>query len=311
MTARRESGTQAWLRLVRAPNLPSVPGDPLAGLCLALASGSAAPPATGFLAQVLAGTLAAVAAYAGGLVDNDLVDLERDRRERPDRPLPSGRIALRTARRLRLLLLALPFALGLVAGLPATWFGAMLALLAAILAYNRLKARLPFSGFLLMGLCRGLSLLGGALLLGPTVLRGGLELWSAFALWTLYVAGLTAYASTEHRRGAGRRRYLLLLAFLPSLAFLFSTPPQGPSAAAQALGAAAVAGALCAFLALRACGPGAEPARAQRAVGCLIRALFPMQACACLAAPAGRWVALPLLVAWHAARRLARRYAPS
>lgn len=310
MTARRETRVQAWLHLVRAPNLLSVPGDPLAGLCVALASGSAAPLAAGFRTQVLAGTLAAVAAYAGGLVDNDLVDLERDRRERPERPLPSGQIALPDARRLRLVLLALPLALGLAAGLPAAWFGGELALLAAILAYNRLKARCPAPAFLLMGLCRGLSLLSGALLLGPAALHGAAALWGAFALWTLYVAGLTAYASTEHRRGAGRRRHLLLLPFLPALPFLFGALPR-TTLALPALAGAAAAGGLCAFLALRDCGPGAEPDRAQRAVGRLIRALFPMQACACLAVPAGRWAVLPLLAAWLAARRLARRYAPS
>ena len=36
--------------------------------------------------------------YAAGVVLNDVFDVERDRDERPERPLPSGRISLRAAR---------------------------------------------------------------------------------------------------------------------------------------------------------------------------------------------------------------------
>ena len=38
--------------------------------------------------------------YAGGVALNDVYDVDIDRQERPERPIPSGRISLAAARRL-------------------------------------------------------------------------------------------------------------------------------------------------------------------------------------------------------------------
>ena len=48
------------------------------------------------------GCLAAASAllYSAGMVLNDVWDVQQDRRERPDRPIPSGRIPLAEARRI-------------------------------------------------------------------------------------------------------------------------------------------------------------------------------------------------------------------
>lgn len=303
----------AFLRLVRAPNVLSVPGDPLAGLFLAAAAkgmpaevfhGIAGLPWT----AVAAVALASVAAYAGGMVDNDLADLGEDRVERPERPLPSGEIPLSAAKAWRTLFLGMPFLFGLAANLPATWFAVHGLLMAAILSYNRTKDRMPRSGFVTMGLCRGLSFLSGAATLGPPGLRSPVIL-AAFAAWTAYIAALTAFAATENRRGPGRVRYLLTLPL--ALLVLLRLIPGLPDPATKALGLAGVLGAVWAALHLKACGPGAAPATARRTVGLLIRVLFPLQACACLASPAGLVPALLLLVLWFTAHRLARRIAAS
>ncbi len=81
---------RAWLELLRPPNLFTVPGDVVAGWFLAGGSGAKA------------GTVAALAAsslciYSAGLVINDLADVETDRRERPGRPIASGRVSPRAA----------------------------------------------------------------------------------------------------------------------------------------------------------------------------------------------------------------------
>ena len=47
------------------------------------------------------------------MVLNDVFDLEIDRRERPERPLPSGRVSLRAARLLGWTLLVLGMLLGI------------------------------------------------------------------------------------------------------------------------------------------------------------------------------------------------------
>jgi 4-hydroxybenzoate polyprenyltransferase len=82
-----------WLRLVRLPNLATAVADPLAGFVIVagLADLGWLPPA-GWLAL-----LASACLYAAGMVQNDVVDLEIDRAERPDRPLPAGRIPLARA----------------------------------------------------------------------------------------------------------------------------------------------------------------------------------------------------------------------
>ncbi|MFM8413477.1 MAG: UbiA family prenyltransferase, partial [Planctomycetota bacterium] len=83
----------AWLRLLRIPNLATAAADPLAGyLVVAQALALDWPPPACWLAVG-----AVVAMYAAGMVLNDVCDAELDRRERPERPLPSGAITVPTA----------------------------------------------------------------------------------------------------------------------------------------------------------------------------------------------------------------------
>ncbi|WP_182884923.1 SCO3242 family prenyltransferase [Microbispora sp. H10885] len=72
---------RAWLELVRAPAALSVPGDTLAG---AAAAGRAARPGL---------AAASVLLYWAGMALNDWSDRELDAVERPERPIPSGRIS--------------------------------------------------------------------------------------------------------------------------------------------------------------------------------------------------------------------------
>ena len=84
------SPLRTWLQLFRAPNLFTVPGDPLAGYVLA---------SYGALeSDVFFAVGASVCFYAAGLLDNDLADLAEDRAERPARPLPSGAASPRAVR---------------------------------------------------------------------------------------------------------------------------------------------------------------------------------------------------------------------
>ena len=80
-----------YLRLGRVSNLPTVWTNVLAGAALA---GAAVGP--GRLALPL---VACSLFYPGGMYLNHAFDREIDARERPERPIPSGRI---TARRLRM-----------------------------------------------------------------------------------------------------------------------------------------------------------------------------------------------------------------
>ncbi len=159
------NSARASLELVRLPNAFTAVADIAAGFWLATGRFQWTLPATAL--ALASGTL-----YSAGIVFNDLRDIETDRRERPGRPLPSGRITRTDAIRLAIGLSILGVALAFAAGFLGTNGEAAnpgpsrrflpglvgLGLLIAILLYD-----FAFKGTMLgplsMGLCRGLNLL--------------------------------------------------------------------------------------------------------------------------------------------------------
>jgi 4-hydroxybenzoate polyprenyltransferase len=180
----------AWLELVRLPNLLTVPGDPLAGFLLAHSAGSGLVPAV-----YAAGS--ALLLYMSGLIWNDCADLKEDTLTRPGRPFPSGRVGLKTAVVVAVILasgaIALAFLAGRLTGLTA------LLLLALVLTYDFLTKRVRFAGSLNMGLCRGMSVMLGAFAAGagPAVWQRALP---AAVGMTLYTAAVTIVADRETQR---------------------------------------------------------------------------------------------------------------
>ncbi|MBU3728068.1 MAG: hypothetical protein FGM37_02315 [Phycisphaerales bacterium] len=95
---------RAWMELLRITNLPTILGDCAVGLCIAMAlyavwKGPA--NASDVLRQnpaLIAGVCVGMCMlYLGGMVLNGIVDRHIDAVERPNRPIPSGRIPLRVA----------------------------------------------------------------------------------------------------------------------------------------------------------------------------------------------------------------------
>ena len=143
---------KAWATLLRLPNLFTVPGDAAAGFLLAGAT---------FSFRLAPVCIAVIGLYCAGLVLNDWFDIEEDRRERPERPLPSGRINPSAAFTVGIILLVLPnMLLLLFYENSATLAGLILALL--VLSYNGLFRSIPLLRFTLMGLCRAGSVWLGA-----------------------------------------------------------------------------------------------------------------------------------------------------
>jgi len=191
---------QTWGRLLRVPNLFTVPGDPLAGFLLAAGSvphwwatadlplwRAAAAMATSFLI------------YAAGLLLNDYFDRKVDARERPDRPIPSGAVSASTVLIVGIALLAAGFLLARYAGgeMPG-WVAAVLAV--AVLAYNAGLKRRKVGGPITMGLCRGGSVLVGAAFATETYAMPPVAI-AACVAW-VYTASLTFIAAGE---ASGRR----------------------------------------------------------------------------------------------------------
>jgi len=113
---------RAYLELVRAHNL--------LGTVLGVIAGAALLGEVNVAAAIASASAAAVA--AGGYAINDYFDVEIDKVNKPERPIPSGRVGAEEARKLALALLALGPLLGLAVG-PLT--GAYAALNAVLMYY--------------------------------------------------------------------------------------------------------------------------------------------------------------------------------
>lgn len=191
---------RAWLELTRGANLPTVWSNLLVGWLLAAAFGAnlAADtfPRLGLL--LLGGSLL----YTAGMFLNDAADAEWDRAHRPERPIPSGRLAPATVRFFGLALLAL--GLGIWAWVSPLALGlAGLVLAALVLAYTRWHKARPAPAPWLMGACRAVLPLAGWLSNPPPAeapLGLSLVLAHAAAL-LLYTVGISALARHEATGG--------------------------------------------------------------------------------------------------------------
>lgn len=144
--------------------------------------------------------------YTAGMVLNDVFDVAQDAQQRPQRPIPSGRISLAAARTLGWSLLVGGTLLGcLVAGLRQDVAPAGVALLLAVLivAYDgplKSTSLAPVA----MGLCRSLNVLLG-MSLGTIGLLQWHPMHCAIAAGVgVYVVGLTWFARTEAEDESGR-----------------------------------------------------------------------------------------------------------
>jgi 4-hydroxybenzoate polyprenyltransferase len=300
------SRLRAYAQLVRLPNVFTAVADVALG---ALVTGALPQHAAPF-ALLLA---ASACLYCGGMVWNDFFDVAQDRRERPFRPIPSGRVARRAAGWLGAGLLAAGWLMAALAGRLQTsgWAspaaGIAGALVAAILLYDGWLKR-TWAGPLAMGACRFLNVLLGVSLAPQPHPSLGVYL---AAVVGVYIVGVTWFARTEARE-SGRRDLLgaaaLMLAALalavPLPALLAESPwPRGDALLYPYLLVAfgfGVGVPVC-----RAIGDP-SPGRVQRAVKAGVLGLIVLDAVLATAAvgPAGLGLAVLLAPALLLGRRL-------
>src|SRR6476661_8100441 len=123
----------SFARLLRLPNVFTAFADIGLGLC-ATAALSPAAVNDDFAWKAALLVLASGMLYSAGMVWNDYFDLAEDKRDRPFRPLPSGRVSIRTAVVIGTLLLAGGWACAALTGRAGALVG--LALAAAVIAYD-------------------------------------------------------------------------------------------------------------------------------------------------------------------------------
>ncbi|QDS91304.1 prenyltransferase [Roseimaritima multifibrata] len=238
----RPSSLYRWAQLVRFPNTFTILADVTAGYVLVAHSGS---PIGRLLCVVAAGVLL----YWAGMVLNDWFDVEKDRVERPHRPLPAGHLSLAVAGRAGWFLLAAGVgAAGLSGAIPATDYvwnlrpaivGLVLAVM--IVAYDG-PLKQTIIAPVVMGLCRFLSFLLGAVTAMPAALEfAGIGTGSendfaaphvlAFAAGMgLYITGVTCMA--RHEAKAQQKSAVLpiglIIAMLGALVLAFAPRLAAP-----------------------------------------------------------------------------------
>lgn len=207
---------RAILQLLRLPNVFTAAADIVMGY---LVTHEMAEPWPYF--ALLIGVSALL--YLSGMVLNDYFDRRQDARERPQRPIPSGRVSVSTARRLGFGMLGVGVGVGwglsqvagdVRPGLVAT------SLAVAVFTYDGVVKQTLFAP-LIMGTCRFLNvLLGMSLSEQPwqTV-----HIVIALGIGT-YIVGVTLFARTEARDSHRLQLGLGIAILLAGVALLASTP---------------------------------------------------------------------------------------
>ncbi|ACK70708.1 UbiA prenyltransferase [Gloeothece citriformis PCC 7424] len=201
----------AYLQLMRPANIVTAWADILAGATVA--GGLIIPNHPNGSSLILL-LIATTGLYGGGIVFNDVFDVEIDIQERPERPIPSGRVSLAEAIILgSFLLIGGIFASSLVSQL--SFFVALGVALAALL-YDRWGKHHPLISPLNMGLCRGGNLLLGVSIVPELFLKN----WYLALIPLVYIAAITAMARGEvsgGKRAIGGLALAMLAVVLGSL----------------------------------------------------------------------------------------------
>lgn len=187
--ANSPSRLRSFLQLCRAPNVFTAAADVLMGY---LFTHTDLEPWAVSLLLIAASCLF----YTAGMVLNDVFDFEIDARERPGRPLPSGRISARLATWLGAELLLVGGALAwLASSFSGQYRGGLvaMALVAAVLLYDRWLKRTPL-GPLGMGACRFLNVLLGMSAAESPWATGHFLVAAGIGV---FIVGVTWFARTE------------------------------------------------------------------------------------------------------------------
>src|SRR6266536_472082 len=161
--------------------------------------------------------------YAGGVALNDFFDRELDLIERPERPIPSGRVHPAAAGLLGAALLASGVLAASRVGASAGWIA--LAIAGFVFLYDTWGKHRMFLGPVNMGICRGLNLL-----LGMTAVSGAVAgRWYLALLPFVYICAITALSRGEvhgGRRPVAAFSVVSLTLVLVALLLLAMSPPS-------------------------------------------------------------------------------------
>jgi 4-hydroxybenzoate polyprenyltransferase len=199
-----------YLRLMRPANIVTAVADILAGVAISGFLGSEVSSYLDHLLPVVCMCLATIGLYGGGVVFNDIMDAELDKKERPERPIPSGVISLTEAIVLGSYLLLVGILAAFTVGRITGYFALGIAISA--LVYDKWGKHRSW-GPVNMGLCRGLNLLMGISMVLPALNK----YWWLGLIPVLYIAAVTAISRGEVH--GGNKGILRIAAFCYALVY--------------------------------------------------------------------------------------------
>ena len=218
-----------YLRLMRPANIITAITDILAGVAIAgsmisITYYGGAPGtslgrlflanlSTDLIPSILWLILSTVGLYGGGVVLNDVFDAALDKKERPERPIPSGLIPRKHAAIFGIILLVTGVAAAALSSQDGIFsLSAKLAAGIAIasVCYDKWTKHSNFFGPLNMGLCRALNLLLGMSLMPFAV---GLY-WLVAIIPMVYIVAVTMISRGEVHGGKKTTLYAAMVLYL-------------------------------------------------------------------------------------------------
>ncbi|MDR1923330.1 MAG: UbiA family prenyltransferase [Planctomycetaceae bacterium] len=218
----------AVLQLLRISALPTLLSNVLAAYFIGLGDRQ------GFLLLPLF-LISCSATYLGGMVLNDYYDAEIDSHERPERPIPSGKISITFAFVLGMILLVSGFVVGLFCPLISNVstfnkqmaISLVTALFCCVVSYNAFLKRTAIMGSVSMGACRMFCYLFIFFTLEPSVSVSHI-VWSIFigvyVVCVTIVSGFEADSPTIKRVVGFALSFLILLDAVACLFFVGIMP---------------------------------------------------------------------------------------
>ena len=187
-----------WLQLMRIPTVFTALSNILCGYLITHKMTTAKLPQQTDLWLLL---ISSAGLYLGGMVLNDVFDAELDAVERPERPIPSGRISRRAAAIFGALLMMVGVGCAATVGMGSLLIAGLI--VAAVLLYDGcLKSTVAAP--LGMGTCRFLNLM-----LGASAATSVTSVWqttpmTVAAALGIYIIGVTVFARNEAGKSSSR-----------------------------------------------------------------------------------------------------------
>jgi len=313
----------AWLALMRVPNLFTVPGDVILGYIIAESFHENSDFLLGFIISrgsfghlgFIYTCSAIFCAYIFGLITNDIADLKEDMLERPYRPIPAGKISIKAAYICAIILFLAGLTLAGLANMRV--FVVMVLLFFLIISYNCILKKHSKLGPLTVSVCRLLSITAGYYAAGVNLITYPLMYYLVSFTWLVYFLRVSLITHHETAKNVVFKKNYFLLA-IPAIWIISSVY---------------ISGALEVIMTMKEFPPGIfpglasvvifyfiviknfitlniysdQPKRTQASVGELIKAVIFLQAsgCAFLGYP---FVALALFLLWIPAHIVSRKF---